>query len=92
VTVAAVIEKVERQMDWEVVKNGLAKYFVLEDGSTVVGLLAEVSGIKEITFYTNQGDLNNVGVESEKLGGLGDMIEKLEPGDIIEICGLTDGP
>ena len=78
-------------MDWEVVRDGLAKYFVLEDGSTVVGVLAEVGGGKKITFYSNSGGLDEIGVGSEKLGGLEDLIEKLEPGDIIEICGLADG-
>ena len=77
-------------MDWQNVRDGLAKQFVLEDGTSVVGFIDPGDGKARIVFHSDTGDIEQVGQESGDLGGLSDMIEQLQPEDIIEICCFLD--
>lgn len=77
-------------MEWEKVHDGLAKRFVLEDGTPVVAFFKDTGEGQRLTFYADVSDFDRVELEAERLGELPDLIDALRPEDIIEICCQTE--
>ena len=77
-------------MEWQELQNGLAKRFALEDGSRIVGVVGAGDGGADIAFFADADDVANAESESEKLGGLSDFIDDLQPQDVIEIYARID--
>lgn len=77
-------------MAWQEVQDGLAKRFVLEDGTPVVALLKDAGEGYRLTFFSDVSDFERVELEAERLGELPDLIDALLPEDIIEVCCQTE--
>ena len=73
-------------MRWEDLDDALAGRFVLNDGTQVVGIVWTTDEKPYIEFFADTGDLVSVAAQSEKLGGLDDFIDDLQPQDVIDIC------
>ena len=80
----------ESALEWQELQNGLAKRFEIEDGSLIVGVVKAGDGGTAIAFFADDDDIANAESESEKLGGLSDFIDDLQPQDVIEICAGID--
>ena len=73
-------------MEWQELQNGLARRFALEDGAQIVGVIRAGDGGADIEFFANTADVTSAETESEKMGGLSDFIDNLQPQDVIDIC------
>jgi hypothetical protein len=80
----------EYALEWQELQNGLARRFALEDGAQIVGVIKAGDGEADIEFFANTADVASAESESEKLGGLSDYIDALQPQDVIEICARID--
>ncbi len=77
-------------MAWQKVQEGLARRFVLEDGTPVVALLKDADEGRQLTFYSDVSDFDRIELEAERVGELPDLIDALRPEDIIEVCCQTE--
>lgn len=73
-------------MEWQQVEGGCARRFILEDGAPVIAVLRDADDQRHVMFYSNVEDFDRIQLDSEKLGGLSDLIDALQPEDVIEIC------
>ena len=80
----------QRNKEWQKVQGGVAKRFVLEDDTPVIAFLKDEDGTARLAFHSDVSDLDCIELDSEKLGELPDLIDCLEPADIIEICCYMD--
>jgi len=71
---------------WENVQAGLARRLFLEDGTAVIAVLQSAPDGERAVFFSDVPDMNALDFESERLGSLSDLIDVLQPADIIEIC------
>jgi hypothetical protein len=71
---------------WESIQAGLAKRIFLDDGTVAIAVLRSAPGGERAVFFSDVPDMSMLEFESEKLGSLSDLIDVLQPADIIEIC------
>ena len=73
-------------MHWEELEDALAGRFTLNDGTQLVGIVRATDEKPYIEFFADTGELVSIAAQSEKLGGLDDFIDDLQPQDVIDIC------
>jgi len=83
-------ENIFLSKEWVKVQDGFAKRFLLEDHTPVIAFLRDEKEETQLAFYADVADLDCLELHSEKLGGLPDLIDVLQPADIIEICCCMD--
>jgi hypothetical protein len=77
--------KADVQM-WQKAPAGMARRMILEDGTPVVAVLKPAPEGEQASFFSDVPDLDRLEFESERLGSLSDLIDVIQPADIIEIC------
>jgi len=80
----------EHNMEWQEVQDGLAGRFELNDGTPVIGIIRPTTGEASIDFFSDAPDIASAETQSEKLGGLSDLIDDLRPQAVIDICARMD--
>ena len=73
-------------MHWEELEDALAGRFTLNNGMQVVGIVWATDEKPYIEFFADTDDLANIEAQSKKLGGLDELIDDLQPQDVIDIC------
>ncbi|GAB4332816.1 MAG: hypothetical protein Kow0099_04600 [Candidatus Abyssubacteria bacterium] len=73
-------------MDWTEACGGLARRIALEDGTPVIAVLRDADGQPQLSFWSDVEEFDRVELESRRLGGLNDLIDVLQPEDLIEVC------
>jgi hypothetical protein len=79
-----------RSKQWQKVHGGCAKRFVLEDDTPVIAFLKHEDGEARLIFFADVSELDCIELDSQKVGELPDLINFLQPADIIEICCCMD--
>lgn len=77
-------------MEWQELQDGVARRFALNDGTQIVGVVRVSGGEAGIEFFANCADVADAESQSEKMGGLSDFIDELQPQDVIDIYSRID--
>ena len=73
-------------MEWQELENGVAARLELNDGTQVIGVVWITDGEATVEFFADCADIASVETQSEQLGDLSDLIDDLQPQDVIDIC------
>ncbi len=77
-------------MDWQELRDGAGKRFLLDDGAQMIGVITVSDGAAQIAFFADCENIESAEAQSERLGEFSDFIDKLQPQDVIDICCAMD--